>query len=141
MNLQMGNQTFVNVDVPLLWGDRAVIQDEKGHLSVIDLSCERGRIEVLADEPAPGVSFYPRVDGIVILQNGTELYNYNPQEKTLSSISLDLPEVQISPSGTRVGSSQFTGNIVSGRPVGIAVRKDGIAFGSTLPAGLAKLMI
>lgn len=141
MNLRMGSQVFVNVQIPLLWGERAVIQDKQGRLSIIDLSGEKARLEVLADEPAPGVSFRPRVDGVVILQGSVELYSYNPQEKCISSISLGLPQVEISASGTRVGTNQFSGNLFSGFAVGLAVRKDGISLGAPLPPGLAKLTI
>jgi hypothetical protein len=141
MNLRMGSQIFVNVQIPLLWGQRAVVQDDRERLSILDLSGESARVEVLADEPAPGVGFSPRLDGIVILQDGVELYNYNPREKTLSSLSLELPEVQISSTGTRVGSNWFSGNVVVGSGVGLAVYKEGISLGAPLPQKLAKLSV
>lgn len=139
MNLRMGSQVFMNVAIPLLWGERAIIQDKRSRISIIDLSGEKARVEVLADEPAPGVGFRPRVDGIVILQDGVELYVYNPQEKTISSLSLGLPEVQISVTGTRIGTSWFSGNLVAGAGVGLAVKNEGIALGAELPPKLAKL--
>jgi hypothetical protein len=141
MNLRMGSQEFQNVEVPLLWGDRAILQDGKGRLSVIDLSTAEARVEVLADEPSPGASFRPQVDGFVLLQDGRELYSYNPKEKLLSSITLDLPDVQISEDVTRIGTNHFSRNRISGYGVGIAVRSDGIALGASLPPGLAKLAI
>lgn len=141
MNLRMGSQVFTNVQIPLLWGERAIVQDSHDRLSVVDLSGESAHVEVLADEPAPGVDFRPLFDGVVILQNGVELYSYNPREKTLSSLSLLLPEVQISATGTRIGTNEFSGNVVSGSGVGIAVSKDGISFGAPLPAKLAKLTL
>lgn len=141
MNLRMGGQVFQDVQIPLLWGERAVIQDRQGRLSVIDLSGEEARLEVLADEPAPGIAFRPRIDGIVILSDETELYHYDPREKLLTGITLELPECQISPWATRVGSNQFMGNVFSGFGVGIAVTKDGIALGTPVPPRLAKLVI
>ena len=141
MNLRMGSYSFSNVQIPLLWGDRAVVQDKKGRLSIIDLSGEKARIEILADEPAPSVSFRPRVDGIVILQGGTELYSYNPREKSISSITLGLPQVEIGPHRTRVETNEFFGGSIFGFAVGIAVTKDGISLGAPLPPGLAKLTI
>ena len=141
MNLRMGSQLFMNVQIPLLWGARAIVQDAHGHLSVVDLSGESAHVEVLADEPAPGVEFRPRVDGVVILQNGLELYSYNPREKTLSGLSLGLPEVQISATGTRIGTNWFSGNVVTGYGVGIAVSKEGISLGAPLPPKLAKLTL
>lgn len=141
MNLRMGAQVFTNVQIPLLWGERAILQDEQKRLSIIDLSGDKAHVEVLADEPAPGVAFRPRVDGIVILQAGVELYAYNPGEKTISSLSLGLPEVQISPTGTRIGTSWFSGNRVVGYGVGVYVRNEGIALGVPLPPKLAKLTL
>jgi hypothetical protein len=141
MNLQMGTQVFMNVQIPLLWGERAIIQDARERLSVIDLQGEKARVEVLADEPAPDVDFRLRVDGVVILRNGIELYSYNAREKSLSSLSLDLPDVQISASGTRIGTNWFTGNVVAGHGVGIAVSKEGISLGAPLPTKLAKLTL
>src|SRR5712692_9899225 len=106
MNLRMGGQYFKDVQIPLLWGTRAVLQDKQGRLSVIDLSSDTASLEILADEPAAGVAFAPRVDGYVILADGRELYAYNPQERLLSSISLELPECQILPRGIRVGTNE-----------------------------------
>ena len=141
MNLQMGGQVFRDVQIPFLWGERAVIQDRRGRLSIIDLSGEEARLEILADEPAPGIAFRPRIDGVVILSDNIELYTYNPRERILTSISLGLLELQISPSATRVGTNQFIGNIISGGGVGIAVTRDGIAFGGPVPPKLARLVI
>jgi hypothetical protein len=141
MNLQMGSQIFVDVQIPLLWGDRAIIQDAKGRVSILDLSGEKARLEILADEPAPGVEFRPVLNGVDILRDGTELYNYNHREKTLSSVSLGLPEVQISTRGTRIGTNWFSGNIFAGAMVGIAVRKDGVSMGAAMPAKLAGLTV
>lgn len=139
MNLRMGSQIFRDVQIPLLWGERAVVQDKKGLLSVIDLSGERANPEIVGDQPAPETTFRPSVEGFVILKDGKELYSYNPTEKQLTSISLGLPECQITSSGTRVGSSEFSGNIISGFGVGIAVTPNGFAVGAPLPPGLAKL--
>jgi hypothetical protein len=141
MNLRMGSQVFRDVQIPLLWGQRAVVQDRQGRLSVIDLSKERAHLEILADEPAPGIAFRPRIDGFVILSDGIELYSYNPHERVLTGIGLKLPECQINPWATRVGSNQFSGNVFSGFGVGIAVTKDGIALGAPVPPGLAKLAL
>ena len=141
MNLQMGTQTFANVQVPLLWGERAIIQDKHDRLSVIDLSGEKARLEVLADEPAPGVRFRPSVDGIVIFKGDVELYTFNSKEKTISSIALGLPEIQISSVGTRVGSNWLSGNVIYGAGVGVAVGKDSVSLGAPLPPKLAQLKL
>ena len=141
MNLRMGSQVFQNVQIPLLWGTRAVVQDRRERLSVINLAGDRASLEILADSPAAGTGFLPKIDGFVVSAGGIPLYSYNPTEKTLSSISLGLPECQISRWGTRIGSNQFSGNMISGFGVGIAVTPHGIAMGAPLPDGLAKLVV
>jgi hypothetical protein len=137
----MGSQDYMDVQIQLLWGERAIIVDERGRLSVVDLSGERAQVEVLADEPAPGVAFRPDLGGIVILKDKIELYTYNPGEKTISSLSLGLPDVQISPSGTRVGNNWFSGNVFSGSGVGLSISRDGISLAAPLPSKLAKLAV
>jgi len=137
MNLRMGGQVFVNVGIPLLWGDRAVLQDERRGLSIVDLSGEKAFVEVVADEPAPGVEFLLRLDGVVILRDGIELYTYNQRDKSITSKSLGLPDVEIGDQTIRIGGLSLTGNLVSGSGVGVAVSKSGIAIGAPLPPGLA----
>ena len=139
MNLRMGRRVLMNVQIPLLWGERAIIQDKQNRISIIDLSGDKARVEVLADEPAPGVSFLPLIDGIEILDDGVALYIYNPLEKTVSSLSLGLPEVHISAEGIRIGSNLFSGKFITGSGVGMAVRNEGISLGGPLPSKLAKL--
>jgi hypothetical protein len=141
MNIRMGSQVYRDVQIPLLWGERAIIVDEHGRLSVIDLSGEKAQVEVLADEPAPGIGFRPLLDGIVVLKDRTELYSYNPSEKTISSLSLGLPDIQISIGGTRVGTNWFSGNVFVGSGVGLSVSKDGISLAAPLPSKLARLAI
>ncbi len=141
MNLKMGNQFFNNVQIPLLWGKRAIIQDKKNRLSVIDLSNPKAKLEVLADEPAPGITFEPSFAGFKILRDGVPLYSYDPTEKRLESLSLGLPDCQISPWSIRIGSNQFSGNSISGFGVGIAVSENGISVGGPIPQGLAQLAI
>lgn len=141
MNLKMGSQVFVNVQIPLLWGTRAVVQDEAGRLSVIDLAGDTAKLEILGDKPAPGVAFLPIIDGYTILSDDKQLYTYNPKKKTLTSINLELPECQIKPWEIRVGSNVFSGNTIVGFGVGIAVLESGIAIGGQLPPGLAKLVV
>jgi hypothetical protein len=141
MNIRMGSQIYRDVQIPLLWGERAIIVDEHGRLSIVDLSGERAQVEVLADEPAPGVGFRPELDGIVIVKDGTELYRYNRGEKTISSLGLGLPDIQISVGGTRVGTNWFSGNVFVGSGVGLSVSKDGISLAAPLPSKLARLAV
>lgn len=142
MNLRMGSHAFLNVQVPLLWGTRAVVQDPQGRLSIINLAGPRANLEVLEDEPAQGVSYAPRVDGFVIMDaDGTELYKVNPTAKSIESLSLNLLPVTISREFIRVGTNTFQGNMVSGFGVGISVTEQGIGLGGPLPPGLAALQV
>ena len=140
MRLRMGSQLFEDVVIPVLWGERAVVQDDAGALSVIDLGHEAAKLEVLADAPAPGVEFLPDVDGFTIRTSAGE-YKYNPLTKTLSDPTGRLPDVQISVDGIRIGSNFVGGGTVSGFGVGIAISEDGIALGAPLPSGLAALVV
>lgn len=141
MNIRMGGQTFNDVQIPLLWGSRAIIQDKQGYLSVIDLSGDTAKLEIVGDKPAPEVEFKPIIEGFEILDSGNSIYSYNPEEKLLCSINLELPDCQISQWEIRVGTNVFSGNVVAGFGVGIAVTKDGISMGAPLPSNLAKLVI
>lgn len=140
MNIRMGNQLFLEINVPLLWGTRAVLQHADGRLSVIDLSGEVARTEILADEPNDGVAYEPTFDGYIILEDTSRLYSYSPQEKQLTSMALDLPDCQVTSNGIRVGSNLFSGNVVSGVEVGIGVTADSVFFGGPLPENLARLV-
>jgi hypothetical protein len=138
----MGNQTFRDVAIPLLWGSRAVLQDKSGRLSVIDLTGDVARLEVLADRPAPGLTFYPRIEGFTILSSdGTELYDYLPEEKRLASRSLGLPDCQVLKDKIIVGGSTFMSNSIVSSGVGIAVTPSGFSVGGPLPHSLARLAI
>lgn len=141
MNIRMGGQLFADVSIPLLWGRRAVVQDQVGRLSIIDLSRTRARLEVLADKPAPGVEFVPDVDGFRIRDEGRDLYRYNPKAKQLAALAGALPEVQLTPTGTRVGSNFIGGGTISGFGVGISVQEDSMSIGGPLPPGLAALVV
>ncbi len=140
MNLAMGSHTFREVTVPLLWGSRAILEDDAGRLSVIDLAGDKAHLEILGDKPAPGVAFTPTIDGIAILSpQREELYLYSPAERRLSTDRLNLPDCQILPDKILVGTNAFSSNMVSGFGVGIAITEHGISIGGPLPPGLARL--
>lgn len=141
MNIRMGGQTFSNVQIPLLWGTRAVIQDTTGRLSIIELSGAKARPEIIGDKPAPGIEFRPVLEGYEILDQTHPLYTYSPSEKLLMGRNLGLPDCQIGPNAIRVGTNTFSGNIVEGSGVGIIVTKAGIGMGAPLPKALAELIV
>jgi hypothetical protein len=142
MNLRMGSQAFVNVQIPLLWGSRAVIQDGQGKLSIINLAGDHAVLEVLEDEPAEGIRFAPRVGGFAIIEEGgTDVYEVNPTARTITPKSLALPPVTISPSYLKIGGSTLQNNMVSDFAVGVLVTETGLAIGAPLPPGLAALRV
>lgn len=139
----MGSQLFRDVAVPLLWGTRAVVQDTKGRISIIDLAGAEAKLEILGDKPAPGVEFRPASgDSVEILENLTPLYSFNAASKTLRGIELRLPECQIADNQIRVGTNRFSNNQIRGFGVGIHIMPNGgMAIGGPMPPGLAKLRV
>ena len=67
------------------------------------------------------------------------LYSYSSKKRTITGISLKLPECEIQDSGIRVGTHSFSGNTIIGSGVGIIVDETGFGMGAPLPEALAKL--
>ena len=124
-----------------MWGQRAVLQDATGRVSVIDLGGPEAELEILGDEPAPGCEFFPTTFGFEIVKGCRALYNYSPNEKILTAMALNLPQCSIAPDMIAVGSSQFVRNVFRGMAVGIIVTEDSMAVGGPLPEGLASLVV
>jgi hypothetical protein len=141
MNMNMGNQIFENVEIPLLWGKRAILEDKKGRVSIISLGGTEAFLEVLGSKPAPSIQYELIKDGFKIIVNGQELYSFDPERRIITGLSLNLPEIEIQRTGIRVGSNMFSGNKVGGFGVGIVVDERGIGMGAPLPEGLAKLVV
>jgi hypothetical protein len=141
MNIKMGGQIFSNVQIPVLWGSRAVIQDAKGRISIIELSGPKAKPEIVGDKPAPGIEFRSVLEGYEILDQQNSLYTYSPSEKKLIGRNLGLPDCQIGPNAIRIGTNVFSGNVVEGYGVGFMVTKTGIGMGAPLPKTLAELIV
>jgi hypothetical protein len=141
MNLNMGNQRFENVEIPLLWGKRAILEDKKGRISIISLEGVNAVIEVLASKPAPDIQYELIKDGFKIIVMEQELYSFNPGKRIITGLLLKLPECEIQKTGIRIGSNMFSGSMITGFGVGIVVDERGIGVGAPLPEGLAKLVI
>ena len=141
MNLNMGNQSFENVEIPLLWGKRAILEDKKDRISIISLEGAEAVIEVLGSKPSPNIQYELIEDGFKVIVNGQDLYSFDPVRRIITGLSLKLPEIEIQDSGIRVGSNMFSGNIVMGFGVGIVVDERGVGMGAPLPEGLAKLVV
>jgi len=141
VDIRLGENTFVDVQIPLLWGSRAISQDRNGCLSVVDLSEGAIKVEIIGDKPVPGVPCMATGGGYDVLSDGDPLYHYNPVSKTLTSISLGLPTCQVGPGYVRVGGSLFSGNMMMGTGVGIAVTENGTQIGASLPPVLEALVV
>ena len=141
MNFRMGGHTFANVEIPLLWGTRAIVEDKEGRISVISLEGTEAKLEILGNKPAPEIPYEIIEDGFKILENDTEMYSFSPKTGTFTGHALRLPECQIERTKIRVGSNTFSGNVVSDSGVGIVVTETSIGMGAPLPEGLAKLSV
>jgi len=140
MNTRLGNNTLLNVDIPLLWGTRAVLQDDQGRLWIIDLSGSAPKPEIIGDKPAEGIEYVPTLDGgITILSARKELYSYNPHVRRISSIALNLPDCEIDEDSIRVAGMTISGNVQGGSPVGFKIDEHSVEMGGPLPHGLAKV--
>jgi hypothetical protein len=141
MNIRMGSHTFEDVIIPLLWGTRAILQDQQERLSVIDLSGDEARPEIIGDAPAPDVEYVPERAGFSVERDGRALYSYTPEEKRFVPRELRLPECQITADSIRVGSNLFQSNVIVGAGIGIVVTEQGIGMGAPLPPELAALVV
>jgi hypothetical protein len=142
MDFRIGGQFFANVKVPVLWGSRAILQDQLGHLSIVNLEADRVVLEVIDDHPGPGAQFAPLTEGYVILDvAGTKLYAINPKTRSLIPLVLRLPPVTVGVRKLRLGVNVFAGSMVVGIGVGIVVTESGITLGGPLPQALANLRV
>ena len=142
MNFRLSGQFLADVKVPILWGSRAILQDQQGHLSIINLEGDTAVLEVIDDQPASRANFSRTTEGFVILDaEGTELYAVGPTTKSVTSALLRLPAITVGLREVRVGTNVFVGNMVAGLGVGIVVTEVGLVLGGSLPAGLAGLRV
>ena len=142
MKMNIGGNIFSNVQIPLLWGGKAILQDENGGLSIIDLNGKTAMPQIIGNEPAENVEYKTIPGGVVIEENdgipGLEFY---AEDKIIKDPTGKLPECEISTRGVRVGGSFMQSNMVVGAPVGIVVDETGLGIGAPLPPGLAKLSV
>lgn len=139
MDIQLGEHLLRDVQIPLLWGSRAISQDQQGHLSVVDLS-EGVKIEIIGDEPVPGLPIVQNGHGFDVLVDGEPLYHYDSEQKILKSIDLELPNCQIGNKFVRIGANTFDSNSVAGAGIGIVVTKNMTWIGAPLPRELELLV-
>ena len=143
MNLQIGSNNLFDVEVPILWGKRAIVQDRLNRISIINLSGISPVIEVLGDKPAPNMGYKPSVRGFILMDGNKELYEYDPKEKRVLNINLGrLPDVGVSPDEVDINGSTFRGNAIIGAEIGIVIDENGgFGMGARMPQDLARLSI
>lgn len=141
MNVSFGSQIFSQVQVPLLWGSRAIISHPTGEYSVIDLSGDVARPEIIKNIPAPQIEYVEREDGIVIFKESDEAFFFSPARSLFRDISTTLPECEIRKDSIRIGNNTIGSSMITGFQVGIGVSENGMFIGGPLPSGLAALRV
>lgn len=141
MNLNMGGQRFEDVKIPLIWGKRAIIEDNTGLISIILLDGTKAVLEVLGNEPAPNIQYEVIEDGFKVINNGQELYSFDKERRVIKGLSQKLPECEIQSGGIRIGSNILSRKKATGFGVGVAVYEQRIVMGNSLPEGLARLVV
>ena len=141
MNVSFGSQVFNQVQVPLLWGSRAIVSHPTGEYSVIDLSGDSARPEIIKNVPASQIEYAEREDGLVIFKESSEAFFFSPARALFRDISTSLPECEIRKDSIRIGSNTIGASMISGFEVGIGVSENGMFIGGPLPQGLAALKV
>lgn len=141
MNIQFGSQTFKNVQVPVLWGQRAIIAHPNGKLSIIDLSGSVALPEIVADTPWTNIEFSEKEDGFIIFKNDDPLYFFSPRRRLIRDMKGTLPECQITNQNIRIGSNTIASSMISGSQVGIGISENGFFIGGPMPSELAELKV
>jgi len=140
MNLNMENQIFEDVRIPLLWGKRAILEDKKGRISIILLDGNKAVLEVLGNEPTSNIQYETIEDGFKVIHNGQDLYSFNRKRRVITGHSQKLPECEIRGGGIRIGSNVLSRNKTLEFGVGVEVQEQRIIMGNSLPRGLARLV-
>lgn len=139
VNLKIDSHSLQDIRIPVLWGDRAIIQESNNRLSVIDTGGLKPTLEVLRNQPAPGVGFIPTMFGFQVLRS-PDTYQFNVQEGTFSTQTLGLPDVQLDEFYIRVEAEIYP-NLGAFESVGILqVTPDGNKFGVPMPFALSRLI-
>lgn len=141
MDFRLGNQTLIGVQIPLLWGTRAILSHSSGSFSIIDLGGETAVPEVISNEPWHQIEYSEKEDGFVIYKNDVQAYFYSPSRKLFKDLSGSLPECEITDKFTRIGTNKIGGGTVSGFGVGVGVSENGFFIGGPIPPGLAELKL
>jgi hypothetical protein len=139
VNLKIDNHTLENIRIPVLWGDRAIIQESNNRLSVIDTDGLNPTLEVLRNQPAPGIGFIPTMFGFQVLRS-PDVYEFKVRDRTFSTQTLGLPDVEIDEFYIRVGAEIYS-NLRAIEPiVTLHVQSDHVDVGVPIPFPLFRLI-
>ncbi len=141
MDFQFGSLAFRSVQVPILWGTRAILAHPIGVLSMINISGETAKLEVIGDNPSSDVEYSEKEDGFVIYDNGQQVYFYSPARKLIRDMRGELPECELTSDHVRIGTKKISNSMVSGFQVGIGVSAKEFFIGGSLPKGLVELKL
>ena len=140
MNLNMENQIFEDVRIPLLWGKRAILEDKTGRISIILLDGNKAILEVLGNEPTSNIQYELKEGGFKVIHNGQDVYSFDKKRRVITGHSQRLPECEIRGGGIRIGSNVLSRSKSIGFGVGVEVYEQRIVMGNSLPKGLARLV-
>lgn len=140
MNLNMENQIFEDVRIPLLWGKRAILEDKTGRISIILLDGNKAILEVLGNEPTSNIQYELKEGGFKVIHNGQDVYSFDKKRRVITGHSQRLPECEIRGGGIRIGSNVLSRSKAIGFGVGVEVYEQRIIMGNSLPKGLARLV-
>ena len=141
MDIHFGSQLFFGVQIPLLWGTRAVIGHPNGEMSIIELSGDIAKPEVVMNCPWQGIEYAEKEDGLIIYSEGNAAYFYSPPRKIIRDISGKLPECEITRDRVRIGTNTISNSTIHGFQVGMGVTESGFFIGGPAPKGLAPLIV
>ncbi len=140
MDLIINSHSFQNIRIPVIWGERAIVQEPNTILSVIDIGDVMPALEILRNRPAPGISFLPTRSGFQVMRSPGDLYQFNVEERTFSTQTLGLADVQIDDFYIRVGTQVYPnldGFEAAGR---LQVTPDDVKVGVPMPFALFRLI-
>lgn len=141
MDIRFGSQLFFGVQIPLLWGTRAVIGHPNGEMSIIELSGDVAKPEIVMNSPWQGIEYAEKEDGLIIYSEGKAAYFYSPPRKIIRDLSGKLPECEISKDRVRIGTNTISNSTIHGFQVGMGVTESGFFIGGPAPKGLAPLIV
>jgi hypothetical protein len=140
VDLKLASHSLQDVRIPVLWGNRAIVQERDGALSVIDVGGWMPRLEILRNQPAPGIGFRFTWGGFQIMSYPSDVYEFNIREKTFSSQTFGLPDVQIDEFYVRVGTQIYPNFGGVEGAVGIHVMPSGVQLGAPMPFPLFSIV-